>query len=140
MCRVVTTSDHKFLRTISLARIVFYISAGYILYRSRSHEKVQKAGGPVAGAARGICPSASARHAEHYFTHHVLKRMKQRQITMPCVVEVLRQGHMKRPAEPDIKTGNLVCRLDRYVAGRDIGVVLAIDDDNPYLIVVTAMA
>ena len=74
------------------------------------------------------------------FTHHVLKRMKQRQITTPCVVEVLRQGRMKRPGEPDIKTGNLVCRLDRYVAGRDIGVVLAIDDDNPYLIVVTAMA
>jgi hypothetical protein len=65
--------------------------------------------------------------------------VKERQITTPCVVEVLRHGRMKRPAEPDIKTGNLVCRLDRYVAGHDIGVVVAIDDDNPNLIVITAM-
>jgi len=28
------------------------------------------------------------------FTNHVLKRMKQRKITTPCIVEVLRQGRM----------------------------------------------
>jgi hypothetical protein len=73
------------------------------------------------------------------FTNHVRKRMRERQITTPFVVEALRQGRMKRPAEPNIKTGNLECRLDRYVAGREIGVLVAIDDDNPNLIVVTAM-
>ena len=73
------------------------------------------------------------------FTNHVLKRMKERKITAPCVIDTLRHGRMRRPAEPNIKTGSLECRLDRYVAGREIGVVVAIDDDNPNLIVVTAM-
>jgi len=74
------------------------------------------------------------------FTRHVLKRMVVRQITAPTVVEVLRRGRMRRPAELSIKTGKLECRLDRCVAGREIGVVVAIDDDDPNLIVVTAMA
>lgn len=73
------------------------------------------------------------------FTNHAQKRMRERQITTPCVVEALRQGRMKRQAEPNIKTGAWECRLDRYVAGREIGVVVAIDDSNPSLIVVTAM-
>lgn len=73
------------------------------------------------------------------FTNHVLKRMRERKITTPCVVEVLRKGRMKRPAEPDIKTGLPVCRLERFVAGRDITVAVAIDDENPELIVITAM-
>lgn len=50
-----------------------------------------------------------------------------------------RHGRMLRPAEPNIKTGSLECRLERYVAGREIGVVVAIDDVNPNLIVITAM-
>lgn len=73
------------------------------------------------------------------FTAHVQKRMKERKLTAPCVVEALRHGRMKRPAEPNIKTGWLECRLDRYVAGREIGIVVAIDDHDPSLIVVTAM-
>lgn len=73
------------------------------------------------------------------FTNHALKRMKERKITACCVLDVLRHGRMRRPAEPNIRTGSLECRLDRYVAGRDMGVVVAIDDDDPALIVVTAM-
>jgi len=33
----------------------------------------------------------------------------------------------------------LECRLDRQFAGKEVGVVVAIDDGNPKLIVVTAM-
>ena len=73
------------------------------------------------------------------FTNHVLKRMEERKITTSYIVEALRKGRMKRPAELDIKTGLPVCRLERLVAGREITVAVAIDDENPELIVVTAM-
>lgn len=73
------------------------------------------------------------------FTNHAMRRMKERKISTPCVVEALRKGLMKRPAEPDLKTGMLICRLERFVAGRDIKVAVAVDDENPELIVVTAM-
>jgi hypothetical protein len=35
--------------------------------------------------------------------------------------------------------GTLECRMERYVAGRECGVVVALDDDNPHLLVVTVM-
>lgn len=73
------------------------------------------------------------------FTNHVRKRMKERKITAPSVVEVLRHGTMARPAEPNIKTGYLECRLKRNVNGQETSVVVAINDDNPSVIVVTAM-
>ncbi|WP_256079946.1 DUF4258 domain-containing protein [Massilia sp. YIM B04103] len=73
------------------------------------------------------------------FTKHALKRMKERRIAAPSVIETLRQGRMKRPAEANIQTGSLECRLERHIAGRDIAVVVAIDDEDPSLIVVTAM-
>lgn len=73
------------------------------------------------------------------FTNHVLLRMKQRKITKFCIVETLRNGRMKHPAELDLTTGLPVCRLERFVAGSDITVAVAINDDNPNLIIVTAM-
>jgi len=37
------------------------------------------------------------------FLSHVLRRMRQRAIRSACVVEVLRLGRMRRPAEPSLK-------------------------------------
>lgn len=73
------------------------------------------------------------------FTTHALKRMKERAITAQGVVEVLQRGRLKHPAERDIKTGLAVCRVERVVAGQGITVVVALDDENPELIVVTAI-
>ena len=73
------------------------------------------------------------------FTNHARKRMEERRIPAPSVVEVLRHGRMARPAEPNIKTGYLECRLNRNVNGQKIGVVVAIGDDDPFVIVITAM-
>lgn len=67
------------------------------------------------------------------FTRYVLRRMATRQITARAVVEVLRNGRMRRPAELSIKTGKLECLLDRCVASREIGVVVAIDAMIPIL-------
>lgn len=73
------------------------------------------------------------------FTKHARKRMEERRIPASSVVEVLRHGRMARPAESNIKTGYLECRLNGNVHGQEIGVVAAINDDDPCVIVVTAM-
>ncbi len=73
------------------------------------------------------------------FTHHVLKRMKERAITQEMALNVLRKGSIRRTPEPNAHKGTLECRMEYFVAGRDIGVLVAVDDAQPNLIVVTAM-
>ena len=36
-----------------------------------------------------------------------------------------------------MKTGHLICRMERCVCGRNLAVCVALDDDDPDLIVVT---
>jgi hypothetical protein len=55
------------------------------------------------------------------------------------VFEVLEQGRMPRPPEPNPARGSLECRLHRFVSGRELAVVAAISDDSPQVIVVTAI-
>jgi hypothetical protein len=38
-----------------------------------------------------------------------------------------------------MKTGHLVCRMERYVAGRNLAACVALDDEDPTLLVVTVM-
>lgn len=73
------------------------------------------------------------------FTHHVLVRMKQRHILRPEVLDVLRLGVMDRAPEPNALRGTLECRVERFVAGRELGVVVALSDEDPNLVVVTAI-
>jgi hypothetical protein len=73
------------------------------------------------------------------FTEHVKQRMRQRKITMPCVLETLRKGQIKRQPEPNTSYGTLECRMEFYSAGHNIGVVVAVSDEDPSLVVVTAM-
>jgi hypothetical protein len=73
------------------------------------------------------------------FTQHVLVRMKQRRILRPEVLDVLRLGLIERPPEPNAQRGSLECRVQRFVAGRELGVVVALSDDSPMLVVVTAI-
>lgn len=72
-------------------------------------------------------------------TNHVLARMKLRHITREEVYEVLCQGRLARPAEPNLAMGSLECRMQRFMAGRELAVVAAISDDDPAVIVVTAI-
>lgn len=66
-------------------------------------------------------------------------RMRQRHVTQEIVVEVLRQGRLAGTPEPNLARGSLECRIERYCTGRQIGVVVAISDDDPDLIVVTVI-
>jgi hypothetical protein len=74
-----------------------------------------------------------------FFTEHVNAQMRTRKITKDLVMATLQKGKIKRTPEPDLNTGDLKCRMEHYVAGFDIGVVVAISDDDPTLILVTAM-
>ncbi len=73
------------------------------------------------------------------FSRHVELRMKQRQILRPEVLEVLRRGRLQRTPEPNPARASLECRMQRFVAGREIGVVVALNDDDPNVLVVTVL-
>lgn len=74
------------------------------------------------------------------FTRHAPARMQQRQITREMVVEILRKGRLLKTLEPNPAKGSLECRMERFVAGRNLAVVVAVSHEFPDLVVVTAMA
>lgn len=74
-----------------------------------------------------------------FISQHAKAQMKSRQIGINEVYDVLRHGAIVRPPVANAKKGNLECRMERYVGGRECAVVVAFDDEDPALIVVTAM-
>ena len=72
-------------------------------------------------------------------TDHVRKRMNERRITLAMVYEVLRKGNLLREPELSLRLGTLECRIERYVEGRDIAVIVAFEADAAGLPVVTVM-
>jgi hypothetical protein len=73
------------------------------------------------------------------FLEHVKVQMKKRNITTGLVFETLRKGKILLQPELDYNTGDLKCRMEYYVAGKEIKVVVAISDDNPNLVLITAI-
>lgn len=73
------------------------------------------------------------------FSVHGRQRMRERKITMPCVLATLRHGSIRRQPEPNTHFGTLECRMELYTAGNNIGIVVALSDDDPTMVVVTAM-
>lgn len=73
------------------------------------------------------------------FTDHARTQMRKRHIPADIVLEVLRKGRIRRTPEPNLLKGSVECRMERFIAGSQTGVVAAISDDHPNVIVVTAM-
>ncbi|MFZ6681921.1 DUF4258 domain-containing protein [Undibacterium sp. Tian12W] len=73
------------------------------------------------------------------FTEHVLVQMKKRKILQAWVFETLRKGRIKLHPEFDSFKGDVKCRMEYFVAGTDVRVVVAISDDDPNLVLVTAI-
>lgn len=73
------------------------------------------------------------------FTHHARQRMRQRHVNDPMVMEVLRLGRLALPPEPDMKHPGLVCRMQRFVAGMQVAVVVYVEYPAPELTVVTVI-
>lgn len=65
--------------------------------------------------------------------------MRERHVTDPMVLEVLRTGRMVLPPEPDMRHPGLVCRMQRVVAGVHVAVVVHVEHPAPELTVVTVI-
>ena len=72
-----------------------------------------------------------------FFTQHVKVRMNERKVTAPEVLDCIRNGTSRRAPEPSHDGQSLECRMERYVAGRNLAVVVALCDENPDIILVT---
>ena len=73
------------------------------------------------------------------FTHHARLKMRQRLVNDLMAMEVLRQGNLALPPEPDMKHAGLVCRMQRFVAGMQVAVVVPVEHPAPALTVVTVI-
>ena len=72
-----------------------------------------------------------------FFTKHVKVRMTQRKITAAEVLDCIRNGTISRVPEASQDGQSLECPMERYVAGRNLGVVVALCDEDPDLVLVT---
>lgn len=71
------------------------------------------------------------------FTTHVKTRMRHRKVSSPEVFECIRNGTLRRAPEVSSDGYSLECRMERYVAGRNLGVLVALCDEDPDIILVT---
>lgn len=81
----------------------------------------------------------SADSARVFISAHAKAKMRARRISINEVYECLRNGVIRRTPEPNPSKGSLECRMERYVAGCECAVVVALDDDDPDVLVVTVM-
>ena len=81
----------------------------------------------------------SANSASIHFSKHALSQMRKRQISQSMAIDALRKGKISLEPEQDIKTGHMVCRMERFTAGVPITVAVACENENASdCIVVTA--
>lgn len=73
-----------------------------------------------------------------FFTRHMKAQMKARKICRTEVDECLRLGTISMQPEENDGTGHLQCRMERYICGKNLTVVVAVCDEDPSLILVTA--
>lgn len=65
--------------------------------------------------------------------------MRQRHVNVPMVLEVLRLGSFSQPPEPDMKHLGLLCRMQRFVAGMQVAVVVYVEYPATDLVVVNVI-
>jgi hypothetical protein len=88
-----------------------------------------------ATAALRIIRQAAVDSRQVFFTDHVGRRMKTRRITRTQVLECLPRGTITEGPTRDLR-GNWTCRMERFVAGEQIGVAVAIES-SASLVVIT---
>lgn len=72
-------------------------------------------------------------------TAHAKQQMAKRKIASPSLFKCLREGAIHRQPEPNQAHGTLECRIERMCSGREVAVTVALSDDDPTLVIVTAM-
>jgi hypothetical protein len=74
-----------------------------------------------------------------FFPDHARLRMIERGVNDMAVLMCLREGLIERPAKLDSKTGELRARMEHFGSARNLSVVVALDDHDPDLLVVTVI-
>ena len=74
-----------------------------------------------------------------FFPDHARLRMLERGVNDMSVLVCLREGMIQRPARIDSKTGELRARMEHFGAARNLSVVVALDDHDPGVLVVTVI-
>lgn len=77
--------------------------------------------------------------ARVFFTEHAYERMARRSVSDWEVFVCLRQGVIERPPVQDRLKGTLKCTMEHFGSVRNLAVVVALDDEDPDVIVVTVM-
>ena len=83
--------------------------------------------------------SLAQNSANLVFTDHIRAQMRTRRISMSCVLSTLREGRIRRTPEPNAAYGTLECRMEARCEGSNVGVVVALNDVDPTLVLVTAL-
>ena len=73
------------------------------------------------------------------FVKHAWDQMRARHVNQAMVMEVLHMGRMHIPPEPDIRFTGLKCRMEHFVSGMNVAVVVAVEYPEPGLTVVTVI-
>jgi len=73
------------------------------------------------------------------FTNHANEQMLERFINIPMVMEALRVGRIYMTPEPDMRFPGLKCRMERFVSGMNVAVVVAVQYPQPDLTVITVI-
>ncbi len=73
------------------------------------------------------------------FVKHAWNQMCARHVNQAMVMEVLRMGRMYSQPEPDIRFSGLKCRMEQFVSGMNVAVVVAVEYPVPGLTVVTVI-
>ena len=81
--------------------------------------------------------AADSSHVD--WTAHAEVQMRRRRINKVMALEALGWGLMTRPPEPDIVHTGLKCRMERFVAGVQVAVVVYVEYPAPDLTVVTVI-
>jgi hypothetical protein len=102
---------------------------GYAVFGAKSISQLQK-----------HIRLVSADTSRVFISAHAKTRMRSRRISINEVYECLRNGVIRLTPEPNPSKGSLECRMERYVAGCECAVVVALDDDDPDVLVVTVMS
>ena len=63
--------------------------------------------------------------------------MRLRKVSAMEVFECIRNGVIRRAPEISGDGESLECRMERYVAGRDLAVIVALCDEDPDAVLVT---
>ena len=82
---------------------------------------------------------SSANSVNVAFVKHAWSQMRARHVNQAMVMEVLRMGRMHRLPEPDIRFSGLKCRMEHFVSGMNVAVVVAVEYPQPGITVVTVI-